>query len=216
MSTRNLFLKSSASQKWWRLFFVLLGVFGVVIIMMYPKERKLDDGVWQSPIEPPGVTIVSHEAQTLIVPASTTSDAARQERVTSDVVQFHPGFADAVVNPAEISANDHAQIRKALERWSLAWSSRNIDAYFNQYARSFVPAGGQSRSVWERTRRQRILSKSQIVHEIRDLQITLDGNKATANFEQMYATDQTRLVGPKTLRLQKEGLDWLIISESSN
>ncbi len=91
-----------------------------------------------------------------------------------------------------------------------------MSAYFDQYATEFVPAGGQSRSSWEKARRQRILSKSQIIHEIRDLQITLEQDKATAKFEQMYATDQTRLVGPKTLRLQREGLNWRIISESSN
>jgi hypothetical protein len=186
---------------------------GVAIIAMYPRERQLDDGAWQSPIEPPGVTIVSHDAQALILP-----DASKnQQSVTVAAVKHRPDFQDAThAAPAGIPVNDHAQIREALERWSLAWSSQNMNAYFDQYAKSFVPAGGQSRSSWERTRRQRILSKSQITHQIRDLQITLEGDKATANFEQLFATDQTRLVGPKTLRLQREGMKWLIVSESSN
>ncbi|MGV0961109.1 MAG: YybH family protein [Limnohabitans sp.] len=192
---------------------------GLAFIVMFPKESMLDEWTWQSPVEPPGVTILSHEPQVLTQPvAKPPALAAASSKQPNASVGPSSTASTALANltPAEMSANDHAQIRKALELWSAAWSSRNMDAYFDQYAKSFVPAGGQSRSAWERMRRQRILSKSQITHEIRDLQITVQGDQATANFEQLYATDQTRLVGPKTLRLQREGLGWRIISESTN
>jgi colicin import membrane protein len=217
MRSRNLFLKSNSTQKLRWLALTLVGVVGLAILVMHPKEPKLDEA-WQSPIEPPGVTIVSQEPQAVVVPAAaSTSEAQRQEQSLPSVDKSKPTLAGAShLTPAAVSAIDHAQIRKVLERWSLAWSTRNMDAYFDQYAVSFVPAGGLSRSAWERVRRQRILSKSQITHEMRDLQITLEGDKATANFEQLYATEQTRLVSPKTLRLQREGLSWRIISESSN
>lgn len=146
MSSRHLFLKSRTSQKWRWLLVVLLGMIGVAIIAMYPKGQELDDGAWQSPIEPPGVTIVSHEAQALI-----SSDASKNQQSVPVAAKHRPDLPDsASTAPAEISVNDHAQIREVLERWSLAWSSQNMNAYFDQYAKSFVPAGGQSRSAWEK------------------------------------------------------------------
>lgn len=65
-------------------------------------------------------------------------------------------------------------------------------------------------------RRQRILSKQSITHEIRNLQITVEGDKATARFEQTYVADNFRSVGPKILRLERFGQEWLIVSETTN
>lgn len=219
MGTRHLFLKSNTKLKSLRWLLFWGGLLAFVFIVLFPKEHALDEWTWQTPIEPPGVTIVSQEPAVLTQPVAKPSVIASAGSEQSPPLLERSPNAIALrakITPAEMLANDHAQIRKALELWSLAWSSRNLDAYFDQYAKTFVPAGGQSRTAWEKTRRQRILSKSQISHEIRDLQITVDADQATANFEQMYATDQTRLVGPKTLRLQRVGSSWRIISESSN
>ena len=219
MSSRHLFIKSSSTQKNWRRLLIVGGLLGVAFIVMFPREHKLDEWTWQSPIEPPGVTIVSNQPEVLAQGDDKATASVRlgaEQPITSPQPSANAVKASTGNTPAEMMVNDHAQIRKVLELWSSAWSSRNMEAYFEQYAKSFVPAGGQSRVTWEKMRRQRILSKSQITHEIRDLQISVDGDQATANFEQMYATEQTRLVGPKTLRLQREGLGWHIISESSN
>ena len=91
-----------------------------------------------------------------------------------------------------------------------------MNAYLGMYSRSFVPDSGQSKSAWEQTRRQRILSKTAIVHEVRNLQITLQGNKAVVQFEQAYTADKVRSVGPKTLRLELDDDKWLIVSESTS
>ncbi|PUE34468.1 hypothetical protein B9Z52_06085 [Limnohabitans sp. Jir72] len=219
MRSRNLFLKSNATQRAGWVLLALLGVGSVVVLLMHPKEIKRDDWAWQSPIEPPGVTIVSQEPQALLVPASMPSVSDAQSRAQpTPFVEKSAQVVKNVVNPAPTAMrlDDRAQIRQVLERWSQAWSSRSMDAYFDQYATSFVPAGGLSRSAWEKVRRQRILSKGQITHEIRDLQVTLDGEMATVKFEQLYATAQTHWVGPKILRLQREGVRWRIISESAN
>lgn len=219
MGSRNLFLKSNSLHRARRLLFFAGSVMGIAIFVLYPRERKLEDWTWQSPVEPPGVTIVSHETQALVRPMApqSASVVASEEPSKSSAVQSTSAAASpASMTAAAMLANDQAQIRKALELWSTAWSSRNMEAYFAQYAKSFVPGGGQSRSAWEKVRRQRILSKNDISHEMRDLQIVVQGDHATANFEQMYATDQTRLVGPKTLQLKREGVNWLIISEISN
>lgn len=107
-------------------------------------------------------------------------------------------------------------VRETLARWSHAWSSRDVNAYLSVYARTFTPEGGMQRQVWEQTRRQRILSKTAITHEMRNVQIVVDDDKATVRFEQTYVADSLRSVGPKVLRLERFGQEWLIVSETSN
>lgn len=218
MRSRHLFLKSKVDRHNRWLMIAMCLALGAAVLVLLPRQQKIDDGVWQNPIEPPGVTIVSHEPQPLLTPPEKPAaiEAAQPQQGAAEVPAGTEIAISTAPTQAAVVANDHAQIRKTIELWSAAWSARNLESYFAQYAQSFVPAGGQSRSAWEKARRQRILSKIQITHEVRELQITLDENQATANFEQMYATDQTRQVGPKTLKLKKDGTHWRIISESSN
>lgn len=191
----------------------------IVAWAMLPKERSPEEMTWQSPIEPPGVTIVSRQPQALVTPGIKSAVSKVSDKTPAPTAPV-PAMVAMVSQPsptaAGLSAGDSEPIRKALERWSAAWSSRDMEAYLSQYAKTFVPAGGQSRAAWEKTRYQRILSKRHITHEVRELEIVVDGDTATAHFEQMYAADQTRQVGPKTLRLQRENGDWRIMSESSN
>ncbi len=217
MRSRHLFLSSKVDRRSRWLMFAMCFSLGTAVMVLLTRQTKLDEGEWQTPIEPPGVTIVSQEPQAVRTapakPVKAESAALRQGVV--EVLVKTPKEMPSGLTVAAEAANDHAQIRKTIELWSAAWSARDLDAYFAQYAPSFVPAGAQSRSAWEKARRQRIVSKSQITHEVRELQITLEENQATANFEQMYATGQTRLLGFKTLKLKKYESRWLIISESS-
>jgi len=195
---------------------VLVLLFCVLFAMLFPKKRELKESPWQAPLEPPGVTIVTREPQAL-TPKSVESDVAIPKPVEVSVVST--ATTTAALTSSEVasaSVNDRNQIRNAIARWSAAWSARDMDTYLGQYANEFVPAGGQSRQAWEKSRRQRIQSKRQIFHEVRDLDIQLNGEEATAHFEQSYAADKTRVVGPKTLRLKRYGVNWLIISESAN
>ena len=191
----------------------------IVAWAMLPKERSREELTWQSPIEPPGVTIVSSQPQALVAPVAKAAVSRVSNKTPAPTAQgaaVVPTVAQLGLTAVGMSAGDTEQVRKTLERWSAAWSSRDMEAYLGQYAKSFVPAAGQSRAAWEKTRHQRILSKGHITHEVRDLDIVVQGDTATAHFEQMYAADQTRQVGPKTLRLQKENGDWRIMSESTH
>jgi ketosteroid isomerase-like protein len=212
MTSRNLFRKQTVfrSSRWWFILSVLS--LCALVAMMLPKKRPFDEWAWQAPIEPPGVTIVSRETHGLIDQSKSSAPSINvsSEPIPNTTIEL-PNTLSAV--PV---VSDQDQIRRSIERWSVAWSARDMDAYFAQYAKSFEPAGGQSRTAWELTRRQRIQSKQHIMHEVRDLDIKVDGDKAIANFEQLYVADKTRLVSPKTLRLQRDGNNWLIVSEGSN
>ena len=190
---RNLFIKSRARHRLRQLLLLSSLAFAVMVwLNMHPRQGK-DALLWAPPLEPSGVVV-----QTQASPAAAVKPAPA---------------ASAAVPAAEV---ERAAVRQAVERWRAAWSGRDVETYLSQYGRLFVPPGGQSRSAWESTRRQRISSKKKIVVEIRELEITLEENAATAKFEQTYAADALRSVGQKTLRLSREGGRWLIVSESAN
>ena len=214
MRSRNLFLKprSSFHARWWIIALLLAGLY---FLLRTPNERPRDELPWQPPIEPNGVMV--RDATVSDISTSTLASAAALPATSEQQPQAAPPtpVAEASTPPAA-PADAQAQVRQTIEEWSRAWSARDVNAYLGMYGRSFAPEGGQARSAWEQTRRQRILSKSAIAHEVRNLQITLQGNKATARFEQTYTADRVRSVGPKTLRFELESDKWRIVSESTS
>ena len=214
MKSKNLFLKprSSFHVRWWIIALLLAGLY---FLLRAPNERPRDELPWQPPIEPNGVMV--RDATVSDISTSPPASAAAQPATSEPQPQTAPPTPAAEANtPPAAPADAQVQVREAIEQWSRAWSARDVNAYLGMYGRSFVPEDGQARSAWEQTRRQRILSKSAIAHEVRNLQITLQGNKATARFEQTYTADRVRSVGPKTLRFELEGDKWRIVSESTS
>jgi hypothetical protein len=99
--------------------------------------------------------------------------------------------------------------------WAKAWSSKNMTNYLGAYAPRFTPPGGQSRSAWEADRKARIVPRSRIGVDISDLNITVNGDKATARFRQAYSSDTINTTSRKTLEMVKSNNRWLILREST-
>jgi ketosteroid isomerase-like protein len=97
--------------------------------------------------------------------------------------------------------------------WAEAWSRKDLDTYFAAYAPDF--AGGTSRKAWEDERRARIAGKKSIVVKLSDLQVVVNGDKATARFRQDYAADAQKVSSRKTLDLARQGGKWVIVREST-
>lgn len=166
---------------------------------------------WLPPVEPAGVVQQTSEGTPTLMPNAPVV----QPNASSPQEQIGTAQADTKTSPAAAGV-DSAAVRTAVERWSEAWRKQDIDAYLAAYSKSFVPAAGQSRATWEKSRRYRIGSKKKIMHEVRHLQVLVQGDVATARFEQLYEADQIRSAGLKTLRLAREKNAWLIVSESQN
>ena len=111
---------------------------------------------------------------------------------------------------------DRAAIEKALQDWAKAWSEKNMARYYAAYANNFVPANRVSRAQWESDRRARIVSKKSISVEVKEIQISFDGESATARFQQMYRSDNLKGNSRKTLDMVRQGNRWLIVRESVN
>lgn len=88
--------------------------------------------------------------------------------------------------------------------------------YLAAYAESFTPAEKISRAKWESERRARIVSKKSIAVGIHQLQITLNGNRATVKFQQIYESDNFKGNSRKMLEMHKQGQQWLIVRETVN
>jgi len=133
-----------------------------------------------------------------------------------------PETAVAAVTPPPVapattsaSGNDTKEAEAAVRSWASAWAAKDVKAYLAAYGREFAPPGSMKRSAWENERRERIISKSRISIKLENLNVTVNGNKATAKFRQNYKATGLAVSSIKTLDLAKSGDRWLIVREST-
>ncbi len=121
--------------------------------------------------------------------------------------------------PASATAGDtgstaeKSAVSDAVNSWAQAWASKDIAGYLSAYSKDFVTPGGQSRDQWEEDRKARILGKSSISIKLDDMEITIQGDKATARFRQDYHADHLSANSRKTLTLIHSQGKWLIQQE---
>ena len=119
--------------------------------------------------------------------------------------------------PAPVEAKLEArerEVESAVRAWAKAWSAKDMDGYLGAYAREF-DGGKGSRKAWEQERRDRINGKRSIAVKISDLNVKIDGNKATARFRQDYRADSLNVSSGKRLDLVRSGSGWVIVKENS-
>ena len=136
-----------------------------------------------------------------------------------------PAKAKEAAKPAEpVKAKETAQpdsqqhavaaVEKAVLAWAKAWEQQNMAAYYAAYSNHFDPQGG-TLAAWKAERKDRIVGKPAITVEVRDLKVSVHGERATANFRQYYAAGSYKATTRKTLRLQQEGDKWRITREET-
>ena len=107
-------------------------------------------------------------------------------------------------------------MENAVRNWAKAWAARDVKGYLAAYGKDFATPSGTSRAAWEDERRQRITSKSKISVKLENLNISVNGNKATAKFRQDYKANELAVSSRKSLDLVKAGDRWVIVRESVN
>ncbi|MFN7856237.1 MAG: tetratricopeptide repeat protein [Acidovorax sp.] len=121
--------------------------------------------------------------------------------------------------PAAPAASDNAAAVKAataaVQAWAAAWSAKDVSGYLAAYDKSFDPPGKQTRAAWEKEREARIVGKSKISVNISDLKISVEGNKASARFRQVYTADSLNVTSRKTLDMVNTNGRWMIVREST-
>lgn len=162
-------------------------------------------------------------------PAQTkTSPSAPPSAVAAQAKQPAPATAEQATAPQATAAapaaaknspsakTEEADVRAAVQAWAKAWSQKDMSRYFAAYTSSFAGGDRQSRAKWESDRQVRIVSKKSISVVANHLKIEVNGNKATAQFQQIYESDNFKGNSRKTLEMVKHGERWLIARETVN
>lgn len=127
-----------------------------------------------------------------------------------------PTTPAANATAAATTSSTNEQVEAAVQAWAKAWSTKNMDSYLGAYASNFTPPGGQSRKEWEAERKARIVPRNRIEVQLSDINVSVDGERASARFRQAYSSDSLSVTSRKTLDLVKSGNRWLIVRESAS
>lgn len=150
------------------------------------------------------------DEKTIVAATAAKPVALPSEKPSAIVAKVQENIAAPKENP------DDAAVTAAIEAWAKAWSRRDVDAYLAAYSPKFKPPGGESRTSWEKTRRERITSPKKIVVELTDIHIkNLGANRYQADFRQSYRSDKLVSRTHKVMELVKSGHKWQIIEERS-
>lgn len=175
--------------------------------------RELTTGTTSTP----GTAAAAKPTPAAQVTAPPPSPAPAPSAVTTTkpttTIATPPASAPAVAKPAAAS-NSVADVESAVKAWAAAWSKRDMQGYYAAYTPDYVGKSG-SRKAWEQNRRDRIASRQSIKVDISNLNVTVNGDKATAQFRQRYESDALSNTSSKTLQLVKSSNGrWVIQQES--
>jgi tetratricopeptide (TPR) repeat protein len=127
-----------------------------------------------------------------------------------------PAATVAAVAPEKPAADASGDVVKALSGWAQAWSKKDANGYLAYYAPDFKTPAGESRSDWEKTRRERIAAAKSISVAIESPKVTMrDAQQASVSFRQTYKSDKLTSKNRKTLELVKVDNRWLIREEKA-
>lgn len=108
------------------------------------------------------------------------------------------------------------EVMQAVTEWATHWSQSDINGYLAAYSSNYQPQDNQSRSDWEKTRRTRLAKPAAISLKINQPKVAfLDDNLATVKFVQSYKSDSYNDTVRKTLLMERENNNWLIVREQS-
>ncbi|WP_053076665.1 TolC family outer membrane protein [Caenimonas sp. SL110] len=182
--------------------------------------RMEGDGAQQCPVEAVTVYTVDKSALTTRAMQQTRAVAVPQAvmpAVPGAIAQSAPAAPAAPVVTPNAPQVPQGTVGKALESWRSAWSSRDIPGYLQMYSPAFQPAGGETFKAWQ-ARRQAVIGRSSgVTVEISNVVTTLEngGERATTVFAQNYRSASYQDRTQKTLRWEKAGGNWVIVSETS-
>jgi colicin import membrane protein len=177
----------------------------------------------RTPAEKPVAAPTSAASAPVVVTAAAPAAEAKPAPVAKPA---EPPKDKEAAKPAEqpVKAKETAQpdsqqhavaaVEKAVLAWAKAWEQQNMAAYYAAYSNHFDPQGG-TLAAWKAERKDRIVGKPAITVEVRDLKVSVHGERATANFRQYYAAGSYKATTRKTLRLQQEGDKWRITREET-
>jgi adhesin transport system outer membrane protein len=120
-----------------------------------------------------------------------------------------------IVQP-KVLPNEKEVVAGRVQQWVSAWEQKNFDSYASFYSKSFEPAGFPSREAWLKNRKIRLSKTGPIRITLQNIKITVTGNKAVAEFMQIYSSPNysDKVLKQLSLEMEQENKQWMIVKET--
>ena len=152
--------------------------------------------------------------QTLGLPANEISVSSIQSLGSAQLKnEQNVSATQKVVGSVQVIPQEREIILKTVEQWARAWGTKDTKAYFSLYSNDFKTPLGETVSQWKSQRRARINGKDQIDIQILSPSVTINGNLATVNFQQLYVAGKLSSNDRKILTLKNYNGTWKILQE---
>jgi multidrug efflux pump subunit AcrA (membrane-fusion protein) len=112
-------------------------------------------------------------------------------------------------------ANNLDAVLSRVDAWSQAWKNKDVDTYLSFYADQFVPEQKMSKADWVAQRQKRLASKDSLDISLSQINVQVNGDKATQEFVQHYSANGKKEDSNKRLTLALLNGEWLIVREQS-
>lgn len=125
-------------------------------------------------------------------------------------------LATKPIAPAKVLPNEKELVAGRIQQWVAAWEQKNFDQYAAFYGKNFQPTGFADRDAWAKNRKQRLSKTGAIKITLQDINITVNGNQAVAEFMQIYSspTYSDKVMKQLVLELEQENKQWFIVKET--
>jgi adhesin transport system outer membrane protein len=78
------------------------------------------------------------------------------------------------------------EVTSSVNDWAATWRAKDADAHLKFYADKFAPEPPSDKAAWVKQRKQTLVTNSKVTLLLDGLQVTCDGNKASAKFKQDF------------------------------
>lgn len=120
-----------------------------------------------------------------------------------------------VTAPTPVISADEA-IAKRVRDWATAWENKDFDAYMSFYSENFVPDHRVTRKAWLESRKKRLAKSGIVSIALQNIKIKVEGNKASAEFTQIYSSPDysDKVVKELQLVMEQDNKRWMIVRET--
>ncbi len=158
---------------------------------------------------------VSPVPVTPAVPTTPIAPATPKEATKAPVVVAAVEPAKPATEKPTAPKTGNAEILDTVNAWAKAWSAKDVDRYLAFYGKDFKTPGGEARTNWENSRRQRISAPKSISVTVDAPKVSVGADgQASVTFRQGYRSDVVKAANTtKTLVLGRIDGRWLIQQE---
>jgi len=131
-----------------------------------------------------------------IAPAQVTVDKAALMADAKPLAVSTQLIKPVISKPA-LSCSTEA-ITNRVNDWAKSWRQKDYDSYSKFYADKFAPEPPLTRDEWAKQRKERLSIAGKINLDLNNVQVSCDGDKAVAKFDQDYSVTTYKLQKPKS------------------